>query len=97
MTSPILDRHPLDHPEVTKILLSASATAAMKELGPCLVIATMADATAPKHAQGRMVLNCMKITKQAADDAYRVAKATHRAAKIKTPSSPLSDSRQTSP
>ncbi len=86
MTSPVLPPHPLDRPGVIKIVLSEAATVALGAAGPHhLVVATMADATAPEHARGRMVLLCLPISKQAADDAYRVATGTHRAAKIRTP------------
>jgi hypothetical protein len=81
----ILPRHPLDHPGVVKIALGQNASDALATLGPCLVVATMADSTAPPEAQGRMILLCLPISKQAADDAYRVARGTHRASKIKTP------------
>ena len=87
MTPPILPRHPLDHPGVVKIALGQAASEALHGLGKnLLVFATMADSTAPPEAQGRMILLCLPTTKQAADDAYRVARGTHRAVKIKKPS-----------
>ncbi len=85
--SPVLPPHNLDHPGVTKILLSEAATAALEAVGPhCLIVTSKADATAPAHAQGRAVLLCYPITRQLADDAYRVAGGTHRAVRIRKPS-----------
>jgi hypothetical protein len=83
MTSTILERHPLDHDHVVKILLGQSASDALAELGPCLVIATKADSTAPERAQGKIVLNCVPISKKVADAAYGVARGSHRAVKIR--------------
>ena len=85
MKSPILPRHPLDNPRTVKIALGQTASDALATLGPCLVIATMADSTAPQALQGRMILHCVPITKELSNDAYRVASGTHRATKIKTP------------
>jgi len=86
MESPVIPEHPLDRPGVVKIALGRLASEALAGIGPhCLCIATRADATAPPEAQGRMILHCRPITKEAANDAYRVAAGTHRAAKIKTP------------
>lgn len=80
--NPVLPPHPLDHPGVVRIALGFAASEALKGLGKhVLIIGAMADATAPEHAQGRMVLHCLPITKQAADDAYKVAKGSHRAAR----------------
>lgn len=73
---------------VVKIALGQSASAALAGLGPCLVIATMADGTAPEHAHGRMILHCAPITKQAADNAYRVATGQFVATKPRAPKSP---------
>lgn len=74
MTSPVLPHHPLDHPGVVKILLSESASAALAAVGlHHRVIATKADATALAHAQGRMVLLCLPLTKELADAAASVA------------------------
>ncbi len=84
--SPILPRHPLDNPRTVKIALGQTASEALANLGPCLVIAIKADSTAPEAAQGRMILHCMPITKELSNDAYRVARGTHRAVKIKKPS-----------
>ena len=82
--SPILPRHPLDQPGVVKIVLGQTASEALHGLGKhVLVVATMADSTAPPEVQGRMILLCLPTTKQAADDAYRVASGAHRVAKIK--------------
>ena len=84
MESPVIPRHPLDHPGVVKILLSRAASEALEAIGPhCLCIATKADCTAPPEAQGRMILHCLPITKEAADGAYRVVSGTHRATRIK--------------
>lgn len=74
MNSPVLPPHPLDNPGVTKIALSHAASEALEAIGPHhLVIATKADATAPAHAQGRMVLLCLPLTKELADAATSVA------------------------
>ena len=84
MTSPILPRHPTDRPGVVKIALGQAASDALHSLGKhVLVVATMADSTAPSEAQGRMILLCLPTTKQAADDAYRVASGSHRAVKTR--------------
>lgn len=70
-----LPRHPLGHETVVKIALGETASKALEAIGPhVLVIATPADATAPPELRGRMVLHCMPIPAERADDAYRVAK-----------------------
>jgi len=85
----VLPAHPLDHAGVVKIALSQSATDALAALGPhCLIIATMADCTAPEHAQGRMILHCMPLTQERANDAFRIATGKARAQSIKAPSKP---------
>ena len=84
----ILESHPLDHPGVVKIALGQSATDALQAIGPhCLIVATMADSTAPEHAQGRMILHCLPCSKEALDGAYRVASGKARPVKLK-PSPP---------
>lgn len=88
--SRILPPHSLDHPGVVKIALGQLASDALAALGPhCLVIASKADSTAPETARVRMVLLCLPLTKEAADDAYRVAigkaRAVRVAPKIATP------------
>ena len=86
MESPVIPRHPLDHPGVVKILLSRAASEALEAIGPhCLCIATKADCTAPPEAQGRMILHCLPITKEAADAAFRVASGMARAVRVKAP------------
>lgn len=83
--SPILPPHPLDHAGIVKIALGQLASDALAALGPhCLVIASKADSTAPEAARGRMVLLCLPLTKDAADDAFRVATGRTRAAKVKS-------------
>lgn len=82
--SPILPPNPLDHPGVVKIALGQSASDALTALGPhCLVIASKTDSTAPEAARGRMVLLCLPLTKDAADDAFRAATGRMRAVKVK--------------
>lgn len=79
-----LSAHPLDQPGVVKIVLGQTASDALHGLGKhVLVVATMAESTSPPEAQGRMILHCLPVNKQAADDAYRVASGSHRAAKTK--------------
>jgi hypothetical protein len=90
MIAATLPPHPRDHAGVVKIALSQSATNALAAIGPhCLIIATMADCTAPEHAQGRMILHCLPLDKEAADGAFRVATGKARAQTIKAPSKPL--------
>jgi hypothetical protein len=48
------------------------------------VIASKADSTAPEALQGRMVLLCLPLTREAADDAFRVATGRTRAVKVKS-------------
>lgn len=84
MTSPIVAAHPLDHTGCIKILLGQTASDAIAANGDYhLAIITHPDATSPAEANGRLVLICLPITKQAADNAYMVAKGTHRAARIR--------------
>lgn len=84
--TPILPQHSLDHPGVVKIALGQSASDALAALGDFqLVLVSKADCTAPQSTQGRRILHCLPITKQLADDLFRVASGTHRAAKIKAP------------
>lgn len=84
MSAPTIPRHPLDHPGVVKIALGQNASDALASLGPCLVIASKADSTAPEALQGRVMLLCTPCSKETADAAYQVANGTHRAVKIKT-------------
>jgi hypothetical protein len=71
---------------VTKIALSASASEALAAIGPhCLVIASLADCTAPEWAHGRMILLCLPLDKESADAAMSVALGKARAVAIKLP------------
>ena len=90
--SPVIPPHPLDQPGVVKIALSQASTDALTALGRhCLVIAAKADSTAPESLQGRMILYCLPITRELADDAYHVALGTHRAVKVKKSAALLTD------
>lgn len=81
-----LKNHPLDAPGVVKIALGQSASDALRAIGEHhLCIVNQADATAPPTAQGRMVLHCLPLSREQADDAYRVATGKARAAKIPQP------------
>lgn len=76
--------HPLDRPDVVKIALGRLASDALAAVGPhCLVIATMADSTAPAVAQGKMVLLCLPCSKEQLDAAYQVASGQKRAVPIR--------------
>jgi hypothetical protein len=79
-----ISKHPLDHEGVVKIALSQSASDALAAIGPhCLIIASMADSTAPEHAQGRMILHCLPLAQELANDAFRVATGRARTVKIR--------------
>ena len=84
INAPVLPRHPLDHPGMVKIALSQAASEALSAVGKYhLVMAAPADCTAPESLRGRMILLCLPLDKETADNAARVAMGTHRAAKIK--------------
>lgn len=84
--SAILPPHPLDHENVVKILLGQTASDALRAIAPhFLAIITQADGTAPIEAQGRLVLHCLPLSQELADDAFHVATGTHRAVRIKQP------------
>lgn len=87
MNSPILDRHPLDHPGVVKLLLSAAASEAISKAGKHhLAITAPADSTAPPEGQGRMILHVIATDKDTLDLAFGVIRGTHRAVKLRTTS-----------
>lgn len=86
--SPILNRHPLDHPGVVKFALGDRLTTALADSGEFhLLITAPSDSTTPEHLQGRRIMYAMSITKELADDLHRIASGTHRAVKI-PPSKP---------
>ena len=77
---PLIPRHPLDQPSVTKIALSSAASEALAALGPhCLVIATKADCTAPEWAKGRVILLCVPLDTDTARAVESVALGKARA------------------
>lgn len=85
MNSPIIPRHPLDHPGVMKIALGQAASDALDELGDFqLVLVAKADCTAPPQAHGRRILICRSVTREVADGMFKIANGSHRAIKIKT-------------
>lgn len=91
ITSPVLPHHPLDLAGVVKIRLSMAASDALRAVGQHhLVLVAEADATAPAEVRDRMVLHCLPLTKERADDAAGVALGSHKATKIKTASSSTS-------
>ena len=83
MTSPIIERHPLDHSGVAKIALGQTASDALAALGPCLVVLSKADSTAPEALQGRSILLCLPSTKDVLDACYGIASGTHKASRIR--------------
>ncbi len=85
-SSPILERHPLDHDNVTKIALSEAASAALRALGKhVLVVAAEADCTVPESLRGRMILLCVPCPMETLNDAYRVVRGTHAARPLRRP------------
>ena len=84
--SPILDRHPLDHPAVVKFALGDALSTALAASGEFhLLVTAPSDATTPDHLQGRRIMHAIKITKQMADDLHRIVIGTHIAKRIPTP------------
>ncbi len=74
ITTPVLPQHPLDHPNVVKIALGRSASEALRAIGKHhLVMVSPADVTAPAWARDRMLLLCLPLDKQTADNAALVA------------------------
>lgn len=90
-TSPIIPAHPLDHSNVVKIMLSRAASDALRGIGEYhLAIVTRPDSTMPQEAQDRLILVCAPLSKDRAHNASRVALGSHRAARLKTSTTPAS-------
>lgn len=84
MESPVIPKHPLDRPGVVKIALGRLASEALAMVGRHhLIVSAPADCTAPQEVQGRVILHCLPLTKEAADDAFRVAIGEARATRIR--------------
>ena len=79
------------HPQVLKIALGKLASEAVAALGDYqLAIIAEGDATTPEAFHGRCILMLLPITKQLADDMFRVARGTHKAVRIPTTKSKAS-------
>jgi len=84
MKSPILPTHPLDVPQVVKILLSTAASDALRSVGEYhLAVITEPDNTAPPGAAGRLVIACVPLSKERAHDASLVALGRMDARRVK--------------
>ena len=82
--TPIIPRHPLDHPGSIKIMLSrATSEAIAANADYHLAAISHPDSTSPPEALGRLILVCLPMTKETANAAYRVATGTHKAVRIK--------------
>ena len=87
--SPVIRHHPLDHPGSIKILLSRAASEALAANGDYhLALVSHPDATSPPESAGRLILVCVPLTKEAADNAARVALGTMTARPIRKPHKP---------
>lgn len=69
-----------------KIMLGQTASDALKAIGPHhLAIITRADSTAPPQARGRLLILCLPLTAEKANDAFQVATGRAKALKTKKP------------
>ena len=84
--SPLIPRHPLDHPGSLKILLGREASAALAAHGDhFMAIVTHPDATSPIESAGRLILTCLPCAKDSINAACRVAMGEAVARPIRRP------------
>jgi len=89
--SPVIPRHPLDHPGVIKILLGRAASETIKASGDYhFVVITKSDCTCPPESADRLILICLPVSKDTANDASRVALGKAAAKPIRPSHEPTS-------
>jgi hypothetical protein len=87
--SPVIPAHPLDLPGCIKIMLGQAASDALAALGDYFIAAVVhPDCTSPPEAHGRMILIALPASREAIDNATRVALGTMVAKPIRPAATP---------